>query len=89
MCHQLGYQFAVDATVNAFYGQGNGPVWFDNLQCSGQEGNIGACTNPGLGTLADNCGDHSQDAGVVCASKYYIQYHMQKHLQGRKVIHIK
>ena len=44
-------------------------MWFDNLQCSGQEGNIGACTNPGLGTLADNCGDHSQDAGVVCASK--------------------
>ena len=68
VCHQLGYLQAVDATVNAFYGQGNGPVWFDNLQCTGQEGNIGACTNPGLGTLADNC-DHSQDAGVVCASK--------------------
>lgn len=75
VCHQLGYQFAVDATVNAFYGQGNGPVWFDNLQCTGQEGNIGACTNPGLGTLADNCGDHSQDAGVVCASKYEYNYY--------------
>ena len=61
--------------MNAFYGQGNGPVWFDNLQCSGQEGNIGACTNPGLGTLADNCGDHSQDAGVVCASKYNLYKH--------------
>ena len=75
MCHQLGYLFAVDATVNAFYGEGNGPVWFDNFQCTGQEGNIGACTNPGLGTLIGaNCGDHSQDAGVVCASKCHCMY---------------
>ena len=46
------------------YGQGNYPIWLDNLNCGGRENRLIDCRGNTFG--AHNC-DHSEDAGVICA----------------------
>lgn len=49
----------------AGYGQGSGPIWLDNVQCSGTERRLLECTSATLGS--HNCA-HSEDAGVTCTT---------------------
>ena len=53
-----------DATAvsNAGYGQGTGPIFLNNLRCTGTETNILSC--PG-GAVTSTC-THRDDAGVNC-----------------------
>ena len=64
VCHQLGYGRAVAAL--AAYGGGSGPIWYDNVRCSGSEASLSQCAHRGLGV--HSC-DHSEDAGVICGSE--------------------
>ena len=43
------------------------PIHLDNVQCTGSEENITQCSY--VTSTAINC-DHSEDAGVICGSKY-------------------
>ena len=47
----------------ARYGPGEGPIWMDNLQCTGNESILAQCSFNGWGN--HNC-YHGEDAGVVC-----------------------
>lgn len=47
----------------AHFGQGAGPIVYDDLDCTGSEADIVNCHHRELG--ASNC-DHSEDAGVKC-----------------------
>ena len=47
VCRQLGFFAAVTAKDNAFYGQGTGQIWFDDLNCTGTELNIENCSHNG------------------------------------------
>ena len=51
------------ATSRARYGQGLGPIWLDNVACSGTEVSLNSCPHNGEGI--HNCGHH-EDAGVIC-----------------------
>ncbi|XP_028253060.1 deleted in malignant brain tumors 1 protein-like isoform X2 [Parambassis ranga] len=63
VCRQLGCGHAVSAPTSAHFGRGSGPIWLDNVECSGQESALTHCTHPGFGE--NNCG-HGEDAGVIC-----------------------
>jgi len=56
------------ATVHSFsfFGPGTGPIWLDNVQCSGIEARLVNCSSSQIGV--HNC-HHSEDAGVTCQSK--------------------
>ncbi|KAL5491146.1 hypothetical protein EMCRGX_G016379 [Ephydatia muelleri] len=60
----LGYSSAANATRAAYFGQGVGPVWLDEVLCSGGEQSLLECSHSEVG--AHNC-RHSEDAGVICS----------------------
>ncbi|XP_060758425.1 deleted in malignant brain tumors 1 protein-like [Neoarius graeffei] len=64
VCRQFGCGDAVTAHQSAHFGQGSGPIWLDNVQCSGSESSITQCPHNGFGS--HNCG-HGEDAGVTCS----------------------
>ena len=70
-CRQLGYQpNGAVALSNAFFGQGTGIIWLDNLICLGDEERLLDCFFPGLlDTLF--CGGHGDDAGLRCMEGEY------------------
>ena len=57
------------ARHNSYYGRVTGPVWFDNLRCTGSESSIFNCTHNGVGVQALYC-NHRNDAGVECSGKW-------------------
>ena len=63
VCGQLGFEGAEKATHWSDFGQGNGRIWMDNVQCIGNESYITDCDYNGW--EANNC-NHGEDAGAVC-----------------------
>ncbi|XP_022777811.1 lysyl oxidase homolog 2-like [Stylophora pistillata] len=65
VCRQLGYTRAKRAYSGATHGQGTGPIWMDDLACSGSESHVYDCRHRGWGN--HDC-THSRDASVECLS---------------------
>ena len=65
VCRQLGYNLTGDAIAytNAYFGQGAGHIWLDNIKCTGSENELLNCSHNGIGI--HNC-DHEEDASVLC-----------------------
>ena len=58
------YSSAYTYYNSAYFGQGTGPIWLDDLSCSGSELTLLQCSHNGLGN--HNCG-HGEDASVRCS----------------------
>ena len=59
----LSYFTDAVAYSRAFYGQGTGSIWLDNVQCTGTESRLFDCPANSVGS--HNCG-HSEDASASC-----------------------
>ena len=67
ICRYLGYRYgALRVYGRARFGRGTGPIWFDDMRCTGRETNPFSCPKR-LPIGSHNCG-HQEDAGVVCRS---------------------
>uniref|UniRef100_A0A4W2EHG2 SRCR domain-containing protein n=1 Tax=Bos indicus x Bos taurus TaxID=30522 RepID=A0A4W2EHG2_BOBOX len=64
VCRQLGCGKALDATLSSSFGAGSGPIWLDNVRCTGKESHVWRCPSRDWGK--HYC-DHSEDAGVICS----------------------
>ncbi|NXK84090.1 DMBT1 protein, partial [Amazona guildingii] len=63
VCRVLGCGVAALAPGSARFGWGSGPIWLDNVGCSGRETDFFQCPAKMWGI--HNC-HHGEDAGVVC-----------------------
>lgn len=63
VCKQLECGSAISYSGSANFGEGSGPIWFDDLVCNGNESALWNCKHQGWGK--HNC-DHAEDAGVIC-----------------------
>ena len=61
VCKQLGFPDAIAYKKKAYFGEGNGSIWMDNVVCKGTEGQLQDC----FYQHADTC-RHDEDAGVIC-----------------------
>ncbi|XP_071476125.1 neurotrypsin-like [Diadema antillarum] len=68
VCRQLGYNTFSTAVRGAFYGQGRGPIFLDDVNCFGWESSLSECSSNDI--YDHNCG-HNEDAGVMCQYKDY------------------
>lgn len=62
-CRQLGFPSAISALSFAYFGEGEGSILMDNVECEGNETSLIECK---YDADASDC-SHSEDAGVVCA----------------------
>ena len=69
VCHGLHFGQAVLTRHNSFYGQGNGQIWLDELNCPVRGKTIEQCSYRGWGIK--NC-THSGVAGVKCSTGIYL-----------------
>uniref|UniRef100_K1QGZ3 Deleted in malignant brain tumors 1 protein n=1 Tax=Magallana gigas TaxID=29159 RepID=K1QGZ3_MAGGI len=64
VCRSLGLSWKTSVAYgNAKYGEGSGPIWLDNVNCSGSETSITECIHNGWGS--HNC-HHNEDVSIKC-----------------------
>lgn len=63
VCHQLGFMGARSAHNSAMFGAGSGSILLGNLECRGNETNLGHCKH---GELKDTDCNSDEHAGVSC-----------------------
>ncbi|XP_075700761.1 antigen WC1.1-like [Rhinoderma darwinii] len=63
VCRQIGCGSAMNATTEAMFGKGTGPIWLSEVQCKGYERALQDCWSKRW-----NKSDclHKEDAGVIC-----------------------
>lgn len=64
VCRMLGYPWQnADANCCAKFGPSAGPIWLDDVTCTGRERDIANCQHSAWGS--SNC-QHNEDVGVTC-----------------------
>ncbi|NXJ86620.1 SRCRL protein, partial [Trogon melanurus] len=64
VCRQLGCGMAEAVPGRAYFGEGTGEIWLDDVACTGSEEHLAQCQARPWGQ--NNC-HHREDASVVCS----------------------
>ena len=64
VCRQLGFGSLGLPYYSSRFGHGSGPIWLDNVLCTGIETLLLNCSHLGF-NVTRSC-SHSEDAGVRC-----------------------
>ncbi|KAH0626624.1 hypothetical protein JD844_001708 [Phrynosoma platyrhinos] len=64
VCRYLDCGTPIYDPHEAHFGQGTGPIWMDDVECTGEEASLSACKSKLWGI--HNC-NHKEDAGVICS----------------------
>ncbi|XP_049332926.1 scavenger receptor cysteine-rich type 1 protein M130-like isoform X6 [Astyanax mexicanus] len=64
VCRELGCGEAVDALGKSHFGSGSGPIWMDDVDCSGSESRRKNCRSPVWGK--HDCNE-THNSGVICS----------------------
>uniref|UniRef100_A0A673B6Z5 SRCR domain-containing protein n=1 Tax=Sphaeramia orbicularis TaxID=375764 RepID=A0A673B6Z5_9TELE len=64
VCRAKNCGTALKAKSSAFFGEGQGPIWLDDVDCFGNESSLSHC---GRIFFEQTGCDHREDAGVVCS----------------------
>ena len=64
VCRQLGFGITETSYRSAYFGQGSGTIWLDNVACIGSESTLASCGHLGI-NITRSC-SHNDDAGVKC-----------------------
>ncbi|XDV24641.1 hypothetical protein PO909_028759, partial [Leuciscus waleckii] len=70
VCREMGCGDVIEAKSVAYFGQGSGPMWMNNVRCNGTESTLKSCVLSGR--VQQNC-SHEKDAGVICGAKIQLQ----------------
>ena len=52
--------------LSHYYGRGSGPIWLDNIKCTGNEMSLAECRHRGWGV--HNC-RHVEDVSIICDAR--------------------
>ncbi|XP_028826749.1 deleted in malignant brain tumors 1 protein-like [Denticeps clupeoides] len=63
VCRELGCGYPSEAPKDGRFGEGTGPIWTNEVYCSGSESRLRNCKSR---TVAETQCTHHQDAGVIC-----------------------
>uniref|UniRef100_A0A6I8QN32 SRCR domain-containing protein n=1 Tax=Xenopus tropicalis TaxID=8364 RepID=A0A6I8QN32_XENTR len=83
VCAQLGCGSAINATGEAMFGSGTGPIWLDEVSCKGHEQALQDCFS--VRWNRSDC-HHKEDAGVIWISNIPILLGVLLKLSGHGVI---
>ena len=68
VCSQVYCGPPVKALRYAHFGPGSGPIWMDNVDCTGEEAYLQECQ---FGGWRDHNCYHEEDASVICQTGKY------------------
>ena len=63
VCRQLNYSGAIAGLRHGYFGAGSGPIFYDDVACTGTETRLADCSHHGIGI--HDC-FHANDAAVRC-----------------------
>ncbi|XP_044305993.1 soluble scavenger receptor cysteine-rich domain-containing protein SSC5D-like, partial [Varanus komodoensis] len=82
VCRELGCGAPLLSPGNARYGPGSGPIWLDDVNCTGAEFTLRRCRSQPWGK--HNC-NHHEDASVICTGKWK-RLSLSKPSKGPKIV---
>lgn len=77
VCRELGCGSPVEVKTDGYFGSGIGPIWMDDVKCTGTETSVKNCKSNGWGE--HNC-VHAKDAGVICRGKIELFFYVTKNI---------